>query len=93
MLLKPEHKTTLTTVLTYHAVAGRVSSIDSKNQIKAGNGSATLETVSGGTLWAMLHGNDIALKDEKGSMAMVSQANVFQANGFIHVVDTVVMPP
>src|SRR5262245_18756154 len=91
-LLKPENKSTLTKVLTYHVVAGRLSSVDLKKQIKAGNGTATLKTVSGGTLWAMMHGNDIVLKDEKGGMAMVSQANVFQSNGVIHVVDTVVMP-
>jgi len=91
-LLKPENKATLTKVLTYHVVAGRLSSVDLKKQIQSGNGTATLKTVSGGTLWAMMHGNDIALKDEKGGMAMVTQANVFQSNGVIHVVDTVVMP-
>src|SRR5262245_15881075 len=85
-LLKPENKPTLTKVLTYHVVAGRLSSIDLKKQIKAGNGTAVLKTVSGGTLWAMAHGDDIMLKDEKGGMAMLTQANVFQSNGVIHVV-------
>ena len=51
-----------------------------------------LKTASGGTLWAMMHGNDVVLKDEKGGMAMVTQANVFQSNGVIHVIDTVVLP-
>jgi uncharacterized surface protein with fasciclin (FAS1) repeats len=51
-----------------------------------------LKTVSGDTLWAMMHGNDIVLKDAKGGMSMVTQANVFQSNGVIHVVDTVVLP-
>ncbi len=91
-LLKAENKPTLTKVLTYHVVAGRLSSADLKKQIEAGKGSATLRTVSGGTLWAMMRGNDIALKDEKGGMAMVTQANVFQSNGVIHVIDTVVLP-
>jgi len=91
-LLKPENKTTLTKVLTYHVVAGRLSSIDLKKQIKAGNGTAMLKTVSGGTLWAMMHGSDIALKDEKGDVATITQANVFQSNGVIHVIDTVVLP-
>ena len=91
-LLKPENKATLTKVLTYHVVPGRLSSVDLKKAIKAGNGTATLKTASGDTLWAMLHGNDIMLKDAKGGMSMVTQANVFQSNGVIHVVDTVVLP-
>jgi uncharacterized surface protein with fasciclin (FAS1) repeats len=91
-LLKPENKDTLTKVLTYHVVAGRLSSADIKKQIKAGQGKAMLKTVSGGTLWAMIEGNTIVLKDEKGGMSRISQANVFQSNGVIHVVDTVVLP-
>jgi uncharacterized surface protein with fasciclin (FAS1) repeats len=91
-LLKDENKPVLTKVLTYHVVSGRISSVDLKKQIKAGNGTAMLKTVSGGTLWAMMQGNDIVLKDEKGMMAKVTQANVFQSNGVIHVIDTVVQP-
>ena len=91
-LLKPQMKEKLVAVLTYHVVAGRLSSADLKKQIKAGNGTAMLKTVSGGTLSAMMHGNDVVLKDEQGGMAMVTQANVFQSNGVIHVIDTVVQP-
>ena len=91
-LLKTENKTTLTKVLTYHVVAGRLSSMDLKKSIKSGNGTAMLKTVSGGTLWAMMDGNDIMLKDEKGDVARITQANVFQSNGVIHVIDTVVLP-
>src|SRR5262245_34445348 len=91
-LLKPENKAMLTTVLTYHVVPGRLSSGDLKKQIKMHDGTATLKTASGGTLWAMLKGDDIVLKDEKGGMSKVTQANVFQSNGVIHVVDTVVLP-
>jgi uncharacterized surface protein with fasciclin (FAS1) repeats len=91
-LLKPEMKPALTKVLTYHVVAGRLSSLDLKKQIKMGSGTATLKTVSGGTLWAMEQGGHIVLKDEKGAMATITQANVFQSNGVIHVVDAVVMP-
>ena len=91
-LLKPENKDTLAKVLTYHVVAGRVSAADLKKQIKMGGGMASLKTVSGGTLMAMMDGSSIVLKDEKGGMSHVTQANVFQSNGVIHVVDTVVMP-
>ena len=92
-LLKPENKATLTKVLTYHVVAGRLSASDLKKQIKAGKGKAELTTVEGGKLWASLQdGNHIILKDEKGGTALVTIPNVFQSNGVIHVIDSVVMP-
>jgi uncharacterized surface protein with fasciclin (FAS1) repeats len=92
MLLKPENKDMLVKILTYHVVAGRLSADELKKEIKAGHGMATLKTVSGGTLWAMMQGSNIVLKDEKGDMSTVTIPNVFQSNGVIHVVDTVVMP-
>jgi len=91
-LLKPENKAMLSKILTYHVVAGKVSSAELAKEIKAGKGSATLKTVSGGTLTAMMQGKDIVLKDEKGGIAKVTQADVFQSNGVIHVIDTVEMP-
>jgi uncharacterized surface protein with fasciclin (FAS1) repeats len=92
-LLKPENKSLLTKVLTYHVVAGRLSSSDLLKKIRDGNGTAELTTVEGGKLWVMLHdGKHIMLKDEKGGTALVTIANVYQSNGVIHVVDTVVMP-
>lgn len=91
-LLKPENKDTLVKILTYHVVAGRISASDLKKQIRAGHGQAMLKTLSGGTLTAMMRGSNIVLKDEKGGMSTVTIPNVFQSNGVIHVVDTVVMP-
>ncbi len=91
-LLKPENKAELVKVLTYHVVAGRLSAADLKKEIKAGGGKAMLKTVAGGTLWAMMDGNSIVLKDEKGDVAKITQADVFQSNGVIHVIDTVVLP-
>jgi uncharacterized surface protein with fasciclin (FAS1) repeats len=91
-LLKPENKPTLTKVLTYHVVAGRLSASDLKKQIKAGNGTAELTTVEGGKLWATVDGNHIMLKDEKGGTTWVTIPNVFQSNGVIHVVNAVLMP-
>jgi len=93
MLLRPENKPTLTKVLTYHVVAGKLSASDLMEQIKAGNGKAELTTVEGGKLWVALQdGNHIILTDEKGGTALVTIANVFQSNGVIHVIDAVVMP-
>ncbi len=91
-LLKPENKATLTKVLTYHVVAGKMSSTDLKKAIKMGGGQAMLKTVAGGMLTATMQGSTIVLKDEKGGMSKVTQANVFQSNGVIHVVDSVVLP-
>jgi|SRR5271167_1630638 len=92
MLLKPENKEQLTKVLTYHVVAGRISSNDLAKQIKEGGGKATLKTVNGETLTASMQGKHIILTDEKGDISTVTIANVFQSNGVIHVVDTVLLP-
>ena len=91
-LLKPENKATLTKVLTYHVVSGRLNADSLKQQIQAGGGKATLKTVSGGTLVARMQGDGIAVTDEKGGTAMVTIANVNQSNGVIHVVDKVLLP-
>jgi uncharacterized surface protein with fasciclin (FAS1) repeats len=91
-LVKPENKDTLTKVLTYHVVAGRISVADLKKQIRSGGGKAMLTTVEGETLTATMHGSMIALTDAKGGMSMITIPDVFQSNGVIHVVDTVLMP-
>lgn len=91
-LVKPENKGTLTTILTYHVVAGKMSAADVIAAIKAGKGKATLKTVQGGTLTASLKGKNVIITDEKGGMSKVTIANVNQSNGVIHVVDTVLMP-
>ena len=92
-LVKPENKATLTKILTYHVVAGRMTSKDLMKAIKGGKGTATLKTVSGGTLTAMMKGSKtIELKDEKGGVSTVTIADVIQSNGVIHVVNTVLMP-
>jgi uncharacterized surface protein with fasciclin (FAS1) repeats len=91
-LVKPENKATLTKILTYHVVAGRWSAAELVAKIKAGGGKAELKTVSGGTLTAMLQGKKVYLVDEKGGKSWVTIADVFQSNGVIHVVNTVLMP-
>lgn len=91
-LLKPENKAMLTKVLTYHVLAGSFDSKAVIAAIKKGGGTAEFKTVSGGKLWAMLDGNRVVLKDEKGGMATVTIADVRQSNGVIHVIDSVVLP-
>jgi len=92
MLVMAENKATLTKILTYHVLAGRFDSKAIAKQIKKGGGQAQLTTVSGGKLTAFMNGNDLVLRDEKGGTSRVSIANVYQSNGVIHVVDTVLMP-
>jgi uncharacterized surface protein with fasciclin (FAS1) repeats len=92
-LLKPENHDMMVKILTYHVVAGRLSTATLKKQIRAGHGTATLKTVSGGTLWFMMNGDDnITIKDEKGDVANLTIANVNQSNGVIQVIDTVLLP-
>jgi uncharacterized surface protein with fasciclin (FAS1) repeats len=91
-LVKPENKATLTGILTYHVVAGKLDAKALAARIKEGNGTAELTTVNGGKLWVMLQGNKVVLKDEKGNTSTVTTKDVYQSNGVIHVVDNVVMP-
>lgn len=91
-LLKPENKSMLTRVLTYHVVSGKYDSKAISRLIAKGNGKARLKTVSGGTLTAMLDGGNIVLRDEKGGTSMVTTADVYQSNGVIHVVNEVLLP-
>jgi uncharacterized surface protein with fasciclin (FAS1) repeats len=91
-LLKPENKDQLVKVLTYHVVAGKVSAQQLVGMIKKGKGKASLKTVEGGTLTATLAGGKVMLTDEKGGMATVTIADVFQSNGVIHVIDSVLLP-
>ena len=92
-LVKPENKGTLTKILTYHVVAGKYDAKKLMGLIKKGGGQAMLKTVSGGTLTARMNGmNGISLTDEKGGTSNVTIADVYQSNGVIHVIDTVVMP-
>jgi uncharacterized surface protein with fasciclin (FAS1) repeats len=91
-LLKPESKAALTGVLTYHVVAGKLGSMELAKMIKEGNGKASLKTVAGGTLWVVMEGKKIAVKDESGNVAYVTIKDVNQSNGVIHVVDHVLLP-
>ena len=91
-LMKPAMKADLKKVLTYHVVAGKLTAADISAKIKAGNGKAELTTVQGEKLTAMESGGKIILTDAKGGTSTVTQGDVMQSNGVVHVVDTVLMP-
>lgn len=91
-LVKPENKTTLTKILTYHVIAGKYDAAAIAQLIKEGKGTAVLKTVAGGSLKASMKGKKLILTDEKGSTAEVTISNVYQSNGVIHVIDSVVLP-
>ncbi|MBA4046714.1 MAG: fasciclin [Erythrobacter sp.] len=91
-LVKPENKGTLTTILTYHVVSGRVSASELIAMIEKNGGKAELTTLSGGKLTAAVEGGKVVLTDAAGGKATVTQADVFQSNGVIHVTDSVSLP-
>ena len=91
-LLKPESKKTLTGILTYHVVPGKMDAAAIAKGIEDGKGKFAMKTVAGGTLTATMEGKDVIITDEKGGKSKVTIANVMQSNGVIHVVDSVLMP-
>ena len=91
-LLTPEQRDTLTAVLTYHVVSGRVDAATLIEQIQAGGGSATVTTVQGGELTARVVEGGVVLTDAAGNESRVVQTDVTASNGVIHAIDTVVMP-
>ena len=91
-LLLPQNKAMLQSVLAYHVVPGRLTASDLVRQIRAGGGSARLTTVQGGVLTAQISGSQVILIDAKGNAATVTQADVLQSNGVIHVTNKVSLP-
>ena len=84
-LVKPENKATLTKILTYHVVPGKLAASDLKDGMK-------LKTAEGEQLTVKHQDGKVWIIDAKGDQSMVSISNVHQSNGVIHVVDTVLMP-
>jgi uncharacterized surface protein with fasciclin (FAS1) repeats len=91
-LVKPENKPTLTKILTYHVLAGKFDSRAIVGAIKKAGGKAQFPTVSGGKLTAWMEGKNLILSDESGGKSKVTIADVYQKNGVIHVIDSVVLP-
>ncbi|MEO5922756.1 MAG: fasciclin domain-containing protein [Bryobacteraceae bacterium] len=92
VLRMPVHKDMLTKVLTYHVVEGKLSRPLLLRRIEEGHGTAQIRTVGGHTLWLSMQGEEFLLRDEQGNFAKITQTDIRQSNGVIHVIDAVVMP-
>ncbi len=91
-LVKPENKEMLTKILTYHVVPAKATSDAAMKMIKDDGGKHNVTTVSGDTLTLQMQGDKLVIIDEAGGAATVTQADVLQSNGVVHVIDTVLMP-
>lgn len=91
-LVKPENKATLTDILTYHVVAGKVMAADVVAAIKANNGTFTTNTVMGEEISLMMDGANVVIKDANGGTSVIIMTDVAASNGVIHAIDTVIMP-
>jgi uncharacterized surface protein with fasciclin (FAS1) repeats len=92
-LLKPNHKLDLSNLLTYHAIAGRISAKDIERKINSNNGQATFTTIAGSILTAKIDSNrNIVLIDENGGESIISKFDIQQSNGMLHVVNSVLIP-
>lgn len=92
-LMAPAMKDDLAAILTYHVVAGRLTAADIAAQAQAAGGTATLTTVQGETLKVSAGPNNTwVITDSKGGTSTITQADVGQSNGIVHVIDTVLMP-
>jgi uncharacterized surface protein with fasciclin (FAS1) repeats len=91
-LLKPENKEMLTSILTYHVVAGEFNAAAVIKAINDNNGAFEVKTVQGGILTASLKDANVILTDVKGNVSTVILTDVKASNGLVHAIDTVVMP-
>lgn len=91
-LLKPENKTKLQSVLTYHVVQGNVMASDVVALIKKSDGKASIKTVNGDMLTAQMKDGAVYLVDKNGNWSKVTATDLKQTNGVIHVIDTVLLP-
>ncbi len=92
-LVEPRNRATLTRILTYHVLPGRIMASDVVNAVRQGGGSATFTTVANVTLTARYNGHgQLILVDQTGAESRITATDISQSNGVIHVIDKVVMP-
>ncbi|EMP56265.1 hypothetical protein MSNKSG1_10338 [Marinobacter santoriniensis NKSG1] len=92
MLLKPENKAQLQSILTYHVVPAKATSSAAVQMVQDNGGTHNAKTVQGGELTLSMEGDSLMIGDANGNKAMVIAADMMQSNGVVHVIDTVLMP-
>ena len=91
-LLEPANKETLSGILTYHVISGKLAAKDVVKALEAGKGKVELTTLNGAILTAVKTDDGIFLKDGNGNMSKIAKTDVMASNGVIHIIDDVVMP-
>lgn len=91
-LLKPENKESLKEVLLYHVVPTNATASAAMKMVKDNAGSHVAKTAEGGSLTLKTSGDKLTVTDASGGTATVTQADVIQKNGVVHVIDKVLMP-
>jgi len=92
-LLKPAHQPELIAFITYHAIAGAITSKNLARQIKARKNAATFTTLAGSKLTAKIDaGRNIILTDETGGESTISKFDMAQSNGMLFIINNVLVP-
>lgn len=91
-LLEPANKAQLQGILTYHVVPAKLMAKDVLQAVKDSGGTASVETVAGGSLQVSLDGETVVITDAQGNTAKVTATDLKAKNGVVHVIDTVLMP-
>jgi len=91
-LLEPKNKSTLSGILTYHVVSGKLAASDVVGALKKGNGKTAVKTLNGAELMVEQKDGKIFLKDQNGNYSQIVSTDIMASNGVIHVIESVVMP-
>lgn len=90
-LMDPQHSDHLKDLLHYHVVQDEITARDLRKRIRDGDGEYALSTLGGGRVLALISGEDIVLKDEKGNTALLLEGETKATNGMLHRIDAVLV--
>ncbi len=62
------------------------------NKIKSSRGKAKFKTESGGAIIVFNKHGIFTIEGEKGKGILIEKPDKLQSNGFVHIVDTVLIP-